>query len=87
MFLLPLALSVLATSPPRRLTFNANGTLSAPDGTPLLLRGFTFYYTLANENQANVTDEDRLVSSLLPGTNFARLVMVHWHDAPTKKVF
>lgn len=30
-----------------------------------------------------VTDEDRAVSTLLPGTNLARLVMAHWNDEPT----
>jgi hypothetical protein len=69
----------------RRLVFQANGTIAEPGGRPLLLRGFTFYYTLKSPTQSNVTDEDRQVHSILPGTNFARLVMVHWHDQPTLK--
>lgn len=30
-----------------------------------------------------VSDEDKAVTALLPGTNLARLVMVHWNDEPT----
>lgn len=32
-----------------------------------------------------VTAADRSVTTLLPGTNLARLVMVHWHDTGTTK--
>merc|ERR1712107_643286 len=31
----------------------------------------------------SVSKEDRAVSKLLPGTNLARLVMVHWRDDVT----
>eukprot|EP00937_MAST-01D_sp_MAST-1D-sp2_P006076 g6076.t1 len=69
----------------RRLVVNhTDGTIREPGSAgPVLLRGFTFLYTL-KADQANVTAEDRRVTSLLPGTNLARLVMVHWHDAPTQ---
>jgi hypothetical protein len=69
------------------LTFHPNGTLTEPGGKPILLRGFTFDYKRGphgGHSQKNVTDEDRQVSTLLPNTNFARLVMVHWHDEPTR---
>ena len=80
--------SLLATSSPRRLTFHSNGTLTEPGGKPILLRGFTFDYKRGphgGHSQTEVTDEDRRVSSLLPNTSFARLVMVHWHDEPTRQ--
>ena len=69
------------------MTFHPNGTLTEPGGKPILLRGFTFDYKRGphgGHSQKNVTDEDRQVSTLLPNTNFARLVMVHWHDEPTR---
>ena len=78
---------MLPASAPRRLTFHPNGTLTEPGGKPILLRGFTFDYKRGphgGHSQKNVTDEDRQVSKLLPNTNFARLVMVHWHDEPTR---
>jgi hypothetical protein len=77
--------SAAVLSTPRRLTFNSNGTLNEPGNhLPVLLRGFTFDYTLRSDSQTGVTDEDRQVNTLLPNANLARLVMVHWHDEPTE---
>ena len=54
-----LTLVLLATvSTSRRLTFHSNGTLTDPSGQPVLLRGFTFDYTLKSDAQAEVTDEE-----------------------------
>jgi hypothetical protein len=62
---------------PRRLIINGS-TISDPSTptVPLKLRGFNFWIDL----NSGVEPEDRAVSSILPGTNFARLVMVHWQD-------
>jgi hypothetical protein len=63
--------------PQRRLIVNGS-TISDPrtPTVPLKLRGFNFWIDLSS----GVEPEDRAVSSILPGTNFARLVMVHWQD-------
>ena len=72
-----------AAASPLRLLVTSNGSITEPGSDDaVLLRGFTWDFVLG-KNQENVTAEDRQVSSLLPGTNLARLVMVHWHDAPT----
>ena len=71
---------------PHRLTFGANGTLSErPGGPPLLLRGFSFDYTLRAADQANVTEEDERVTALLPNTSLRLLSLLptlsnaaHW---------
>ena len=62
---------------PRRLIINGS-TISDPSTptVPLKLRGFNFWFDL----DSGVEPEDRAVSTILPGTNFARLVMVHWQD-------
>jgi len=62
---------------PRRLIINGS-TISDPSAptVPLQLRGFNFWFDL----DSGVEPEDRVVTSILPGTNFARLVMVHWQD-------
>lgn len=73
-----------AATPRRRLRVNGTHvtSLSDPD-TPVLLRGFTFDFIWNKPGMASVTQQDRDVKTLLPGTNLARLVMVHWHDDGT----
>lgn len=63
--------------PPRRLIINGSSISDPSTPTvPLKLRGFNFWIDL----NSGIEPEDRAVSSILPGTNFARLVMVHWQD-------
>lgn len=67
----------------RRLTVNGSQILD--DGNAVTLRGFNFDFQLghADLHMPNVTAHDRNVTRLLPGTNLARLVMVHWDDGGT----
>ena len=64
---------------PRRITINGS-VLSEPESplVPIKLRGFNFWVDLDQPLEA----VDTAVTQLLPGTNLARLVMVHWQDAP-----
>jgi len=56
---------------------------TAEPARPIVLRGFTFDYIAGKPGQSEVTPQDRNVTRLLPGTNLARLVMVHWMDDGT----
>ena len=76
-----IAAAVAASSPsPRRLIINGS-MVSAPEspGVSLQLRGFNFWPEL----DIPITSLDTVVTTLLPHTNLARLVMVHWQDAPS----
>ncbi len=53
-----------------------------PDGTPALLRGFNLLFMLDNVFELP-SRTDEMLKQQLPGTNFVRLVMLHWDDAPT----
>eukprot|EP00966_Prymnesium_polylepis_P039314 911932-Prymnesium_polylepis.1 len=68
----------------RRLHVNGTrvSTLEDP-ATAVYLRGFTFDYIADKPGMDVVTAQDRNVTTLLPGTNIARLVMVHWMDDGT----
>ena len=49
-----------------------------------MLRGFNLAFTL--DSPFSVPDKrhgDELFLELLPGTNYVRLVMLHWYDRPT----
>ena len=63
---------------PRRLLINGS-RVSEPESptVPAKLRGFNFWVALDQP----LEPEDRIVTKILPGTNMARLVMVHWQDA------
>ena len=78
----------LAGLPSRRLVINGSA-IAVPEAptVPIALRGFNFDFTLMHKelDMGNVTAEDRAVTTLLPGTTLARLVMVHWHDDGTTK--
>ena len=67
----------------RRLTLDGSRLLN-PDGSATLLRGFNLAFTL--DSPFSVPDKrhgDELFLELLPGTNYVRLVMLHWYDRPT----
>ena len=67
----------------RRLTLDGSRLLN-PDGSATLLRGFNLAFTL--DSPFSVPDKrhgDELCLELLPGTNYVRLVMLHWYDRPT----
>jgi len=81
---LHLCCPIQSAASPRRLL--VNGTMvSEPEhpGMPVRLRGFTFMFEANKDGMSEVSDLDKQVSTLLPGTNFARLVMDHWRDGPT----
>ena len=69
-------------TPPRRITINGS-VLSEPESpsVPLKLRGFNFWVDLDQPLEAM----DTAVTRLLPGTNLARLVMVHWQGKYSKR--
>lgn len=66
-------------SQPRRLLINGS-MISEPESptVPAKLRGFNFWVALDQP----VISVDKAVTTLFPSTNMARLVMVHWQDAP-----
>lgn len=72
------ASSAVRAPPPRRLIINGS-KISEPESPslPAKLRGFNFWVALDQP----IESMDRAVTTLLPGTNMARLVMVHWQDA------
>jgi len=67
----------------RRLSI-CGSSITEPENPdqPILLRGFSWMFE-DKDGMREVSDEDRAVQSVLPGTNLARLVMVHWMDDVT----
>ena len=67
-----------SAAPPRRVVINGS-TIYEPELplVPTKLRGFNFWVALDQP----IESMDTAVTDLLPGTNMARLVMVHWQDA------
>jgi len=68
-------------APPARLIVTG-ATVAEPaaPSAPVLLRGFNLDFKLGGKGFELPIAEDKALKTLLPGANFVRLVMNHWHD-------
>ena len=50
---------------------------------PIVLRGFDLMFKYGTPDMDEVTRQDRLLASLVPGVTLARLILNHWDDDVT----